>query len=107
VRLGVGRVAVLVEEDPLGVLVGEHARHAHRAVGPLAAGRLDDLGSPELEELAPLGRDVGRHDRLQVVALDPAHHGEADTGVARGRLHQHLVGLAGDEHAGALGVFHQ
>ena len=37
VRLGVGRVAVLVEEDPLRVLLGQDPRHAHRAVRPLAA----------------------------------------------------------------------
>ena len=104
VRLGVGRVAVLVEEDPLGVLLGQDPGHAHRAVGPLAARRLDDLRPPQLQELAALHRHVGRHDRLEGVALDPAHHGEPDAGVARGRLHQDLVGLARHQHAGALGL---
>ena len=94
VRLRVGRVAVLVEEDPLGMLLGQRPGHAHGAVRALAARRLDDLGPPQLEELAALHRHVGRHHHLERVALDPAHHGQPDAGVARGRLHQDLVGLA-------------
>ena len=46
VGLGIGRVGVLVEEGPLGVLGGQCLGPSHRAVGPLGAGRLDDLGPP-------------------------------------------------------------
>ena len=54
VRQRVGRVAVLVEEDPLGVLVGQRSGHATAPLEPSAPGRLDDLGAEDLEQLAPL-----------------------------------------------------
>ena len=104
VRFGIGRVGVLVEEDPLGVLLGQAAGHADGAVGPLGPRRLNDLRTPQLEELAALHRHVGRHDHLERVALDLADHGEPDAGVARRRLHQDLVRLAGHQHSRPLGV---
>ena len=90
VGLRVGRVGVLVEEGPLGMLLGELPGPAHRAVGTLLAGRVDDLGAPDLEQLPPLGRHVGGQHHLQVVALHLADQGHPDAGVARGRLDERL-----------------
>ncbi len=107
VRLGVRGVAVLVQEEPFGVLLGQRTGHAHGAVGALGAGRLDDLGAPHLEQLAALDRDVGRQHDLERVALHPAHHGQADAGVARRRLDEHLVRLARHQHPVPLGLLDQ
>ena len=83
---GVGRVGVLVEEGPLGVLGGQGAGPAHGTVRTLGPGRLDDLGAPRLEQLPALDGDVGGEHHLELVALDPAHQCHADAGVARRRL---------------------
>ena len=52
-------------------------------------------------------RHARRHHGLEVVPLHPAHHGQADAGVARRRLHEHLVGLPRHEHAAPLSVLDQ
>ena len=103
----IGRVGVLIQEDPLGMLLGEATGHAHGTIGCLRAGRLDDLRAPQLQQLAPFHRDVGRHHRLEVIALHSADHGQPDAGVTRGRLHQDLVRLARSQHAPSLGVLDQ
>src|SRR5919112_1569419 len=62
VRLRVGRVAVLVGEEPVGVLAGEGLGPSHGPVGALRARRPDDLGAPHLEQLRALDRHVlGQH----------------------------------------------
>ena len=104
VGLRVGRVGVLVEEDPLRVLVRELAGPADGAVRALRAGRLDDLGPPQVEQLATLDGDVRRQDDLQVIATDPADQGQADPGVPGRRLDEHLAGLAGMQDAVLLGL---
>ncbi len=105
VRPGVGLVGVLVEERPLGVLVGHGDGPPDRPVGALVARREDDLGAEHLEELAALDRHVlGQHD-LDRVALDAGDHGHGDAGVARRRLddrlarRQRAVGLGLLDHA--------
>ena len=92
VGLRVGRVAVLEREPPLGVLGGHRLGPAHGAVGALAAGAVDDLGAPRLEQLPALDRHVvGQHD-LEVVAAGLGDHRQRDAGVARARLEDHLAG---------------
>src|SRR3546814_4857316 len=51
---------------------------AHRAVGPLGAGAVEDLRTPGLEQLAALDGDVVGQDHLQVVAAHLGDHGERD-----------------------------
>ena len=80
---GVRLVGVLVEERPLGVLVGQLAGPGHRAVRTLGTRAEDDLGPVDLEQLAPLDRDVLGQDDLDRVALHPGDHRQGDTGVAR------------------------
>ena len=101
---GVGLVGVLVEEGPVRVLGGQGLGPAHRAVGALRARRGDDLGAPDLEQLATLDRHVlGQHD-LDRVALELGDHGHGDAGVARRRLDERLargqraVGLGLGDH---------
>ncbi len=65
---GVGLVGVLVEEGPLGVLVGQRPGPGDRPVRPLLPRGDDDLGAPHLEGLAPLDRHVLGHDDLDRVA---------------------------------------
>ena len=100
---GVGLVAVLEREPPVGVLGGHGLGPAHGAVGALATRRRDDLGAPHLEQLAPLDRDVLGQDDLEVVAAGAGDHRQGDAGVARGRLEDHLA-RAGREDAVLLGL---
>ncbi len=93
VRPGIGRVGVLIEEYPLGMLEVHGLGHAHRAVGALRTGGLDDLGPPHLEELATLHRHVRGQHHLEAIALDPRHQSEADAGVPRRRLEEDRTGL--------------
>src|SRR5690606_11159388 len=61
----------------------------------------DDLGAEEAHQLAPLDAEALRHDDDQRVALLGADHGEADAGVAAGRLDHRLARL---QQTAALGV---
>ena len=101
VGAGVGVVAVLVEEAPLGVLGGQRLGPLDGAVGALGAGREDDLGAEHLEHLAALDRHVLGQQDLDRVALDAGDRGQGDAGVARRRLEDRL---AGTEAAVLLGV---
>src|ERR671928_181792 len=66
VGLGVGGVAVLVEEDGVALL-GELLGHPDGAVAAFLGRRRNDLGAEDLEELAPLDRHVLRQDHPQPV----------------------------------------
>ena len=93
VRVGVGRVAVLVEHHPVGVL-GGHAALATRTASlePPAAGRGHDLGAPHPQQLAALLRGVLGHHADQPVALEPGGHRQRDAGVAAGGLEDRAAG---------------
>ena len=80
---GVGLVGVLVQEHPVGVLVGQLAGQTHRSVGALFTGRRNDLGAEHLEGLAAFDRHVLREDDLDRVAADAGDHGQSDASVAR------------------------
>src|SRR5262245_56284431 len=58
VGAGVGVVAVLVEEAPLGMLDGEQLGPPHGPIRTLGPRREDDLGAEQLEHLPPFDRDV-------------------------------------------------
>ena len=58
------------------------------------------LGAEEAHQPAPLDAELLGHRHDQRIALLRAHHGEADAGVAAGRLDHRLAGL---ELAGFLG----
>ncbi len=100
VRVGVGRVAVLVEHHPVGVLRGEPLGHRDGLVRAARRGRGDDLGAVHREQLSPLLRRVLRHHADQPVALELARHGQRDAGVA-GRGLEHRAARA--EQAVGLG----
>ena len=88
----VGVVAVLIDEAPFGVLVGELLGAAHGAVRALVAGRQDDLGAHDLEHLAALDRHALRQQDLDRVSLEAGDRRQRDAGVARRRLEDRLAG---------------
>ncbi len=104
VRLGVGRVAVLVEHHPVRILLGELLGGCDRLVRTAGRRRGDDPRAEHLEQLAPLDRGVLRHHAHQPVAAQLGHHRQRDAGVARGRLEdraarrQPAVGLRRAHH---------
>ncbi len=69
---------------------------------PFSRGVRSKRGAVGQHQAAALDRHAVGHDQDDLVALDGRHHGQADAGVARGRLDD---GAAGLERAGALGVF--
>ena len=89
----------LVREEP-AVRLRELDRLLVHADALLRARRQHDLGAEHAHQLAPLDREAVRHGDDQRIALLRAHHGEADAGVAAGRLDH---GLAGLQRAVALG----
>jgi len=99
--LRVGGVIELLGHEVVRVLLakllgGEHGpRHA------LDGRRKDELGTETLRQLAPLHAVVVRHGQNQLVALRRRDHGQADTGVATGRLHDRASRL---QDAAALRV---
>ena len=88
----VGRVAVLVEHHPVGVLVGDLLGHPDGLVGAAGGGRGDDLGAPHPQQLAALLGGVLRHHADDPVALELGRHRQRDAGVARGRLEDRAAG---------------
>ena len=109
------RVGVLVGLPGAG-LGGEPVAHVVVGVGVLRrdGGRAHhDLGAVGLEHVALVLADlVGAH-KDALVALLLRHHGQADAGVARGRLHDRAArlqgpgGLGGLDHPGGDAVLHR
>ena len=66
---------------------GDGALHALLARGQVEAGAVG------LHQVAAFDRHAFRHDQDQLVALHRGHHGQADAGVARGRLNDGATGL--------------
>ncbi len=90
-RIGVGRVAVLVGHEDGGVVIGQGLRQAHGAVRAFRARGEDDLRAEEAQELLALrGRVVG-HDDAHRVTHPRADHRQADAGVAARRLQDRLA----------------
>ncbi len=86
-----GRLELAGEEPSmrLGQLLGLDIH----AVALLRAGRQHHLGAEEPHQPPPLDRKALGHGHDQRIALGRADHGEADAGVARGRLDHRLAGL--------------
>ena len=104
VRLGVGRVAVLVEHDPVGVLARDALGDADGLVRAPRSGRRDDLGAPHAQQLAALLGGVLRHDADHAVAPHLRDHRHRDARVAarglqdRAARRQTPVGLGSLDH---------
>src|SRR6185312_7469534 len=98
VHVRVGLVLELARHEP-AVLGGELLRLVDHAEGALRRRRQDHLGAEEAHQLAPLDGKALGHGYDERVALRRADHGEADAGVAGGRLYDRLPGL---ERAGFL-----
>ena len=64
--------------------------HADRALG---GGRDHHLGAEEAHQLPPLDAERLGHGQDARIALRRADHGEADAGIAAGRLDDRLAGL--------------
>jgi hypothetical protein len=76
VRLGVGRVAVLVQHHPVLVLRREPLRDGDGLVRPARGRRVDDLRAEHLQQLTALHRRVLRHHADQLVTALLGDHGE-------------------------------
>ncbi len=96
VRIGVGRVGVLVRLPGAGRLARDPVRDA--VVGALVV-RVDvgwadhHLRAIGAQQGALLLRLLVGHDEDAPIALDRRRHGQADPGVAAGRLHDHATRL--------------
>ncbi len=101
-RVGVGRVAVLVEHHPVGVLGGQLLGVRDRRVRPALGGREDDPRAVELEQLAALDRGVLRHHADHRIALEQGRHRQRDAGVATGRFENGGAGLQDSALFGVL-----
>ena len=73
----VGVVAVLIDEAPLGVLVGRAAAPAARRRSTLLAGGQDHLGAHDLEHLAALDRHALGQQDLDRVSLETGDRRQA------------------------------
>ncbi len=85
-------IAELVEDDALAILLhllGHVARIFHAA----RLGRQDDLGAVGGHALAPLDRQVFRHQQHHLVAADRRCHRQCNAGVAAGRFNQGVARL--------------
>jgi hypothetical protein len=100
VDLGVGLGLELAGEEP-AVLLGQLLRlHVH-AEALLRPRRQHHLGAEEAHQLPALDREAVGHGDHQRIALGGADHGQADAGVAAGRLDH---GLARLQRSRALGI---
>ena len=90
----------LAGEEP-AVGLGQFHGLAVHAEALLGARRQHHLGAQHAHQLAALDREAVGHGDDQRIALLGADHGEADAGVAAGRLDH---GLAGLQRAAALGL---
>src|SRR5208283_1724104 len=96
VGLRVPLVLVLVREvgpRDLGRQSTGHRVEAHRVVGRHSRGRHDDPGTVRPEHPDLLGAHLVGDDDHDPVAPDGRDQGEADPGVAAGRLHDRPAGL--------------
>ena len=96
VRLGVGRVEVLVGLEGAGDLLGQPICHAVvglRRVGRHVGGRHHHLGAIRPQEIDLLLGHLVRHHRDHAVALQPRRDRETGARVARGGLHDRAAGL--------------
>ena len=82
VRLGIGRVAVLIEHHPVGMLRSHTPCDSDGFVGTPRPRGVDDLGTPHAQDLRALDRGVLRHHADEFVALELRGHSERDAGVA-------------------------
>src|SRR3954452_17217767 len=92
VRQRVRRVAVLVEHDPVGVLVGDPLGDPDRLVGAAGGRGGHDLDAPHAQQLTPFLRSVLRHHADEPVALELGRHRQGDPGVAGRRLEDRATG---------------
>ena len=102
VDLGVGEVGELVGPPGAGDLAGQavgDAVVAVRRIGRDVGLGDDDLGAVGLEQADLLGAHLVGQDEDAAVALDGGDHGQADAGVAGGRLND---GAARPQPAAAL-----
>ena len=76
VRLGIGRIAVLIEHHPVGMLRSHTPCDADGFVGTAGARGVHDLGTPHTQDLRAFHRGVLRHDADELVSLEPRGHGE-------------------------------
>ena len=91
-HVGIGLVLELAGQEP-AVRLGQLDRLVHHAEAALGGGREHHLGAEEAHQLAALDAERFGHGDDQRIALRGAHHGEADAGVAAGRLDHGLAGL--------------
>ncbi len=85
-RVGVGRIAVLVQHHPRRVGRGQFLGFGHRGVGPALGRREDDPRAVELQQLTPFHRGVLGHHADQLIALQTGGHRQRNAGVAAGGL---------------------
>ena len=104
VRLGVGRIPVLIEHHPVRVLGCELFGDTHRLVGATRGRGGNDLCSPHGEQLLALRRGVLRENADKPVARQLGGHRQRDAGVAtrrfqdRGTRSKRAVELGGTDH---------
>ena len=92
VRLGVGRVVVLIRlEVAVGIGLEDFARLEDGAVGALQRIGEDELGAKGAADALALVGDVARHDQPHAVAQRRADHRQRDAGVAAGGVEDDLV----------------
>ena len=116
VRLGIGRVRVLVGLEAAGDLLGEPVGDrvvALRRVRVDRGRRDDDLGAVRAQHRDLLLAHLVRHHEDAAVAAQRRRHREADAGVARGRLDDRASGpqppvlLRGLDHREPDAVLHR
>ena len=102
VRPGVGGVIELACQEAVGRLGGDLLGLFHGAHHAALGGGQHQLRAVGCQHLAALHAHGLRHGEDDIVASGNAHGGEADAGVAGGRLHD---GAAGQELAVLFGGF--
>ena len=97
----IGGIFELLRHPAVRRLVDQLLGAGDRALHALFLGRQVEARAIGQHQPPPLEAHALRHDQDQFVALDRGDHGEADAGIARGRLDDRAAGL---QLAALLGV---
>ena len=93
VSLPVGIVRILVGVVvKIGMLRGEFARDANRAIGSFGGIGINDVRAVGVQDSFALDRNVFRHAQRDRETLSRADHGVGDAGVAAGGVEQNFAG---------------
>jgi hypothetical protein len=91
--LDIGRIVELLRHPAARRRFDQLLRAGDRALHPLLLRRQVEARAISEHQPAPLEAHALRHDQDELVALHRGDHGEADAGIARGRLDDRAAGL--------------